>query len=188
MRAQAQVIHLEASLREAQEERVRLHRATIEMKTRLEELQAAYMAFRDQSGADRPSSSLANSTKRRISVMRGQIANRDAKIKRLEKEIAERAMVDPRIEELGDELIRKNILLQHWREFAKELKSQGLSRRSEAADEQAGQPATETRPVSADSGKGSAEPSAGPSSGEVIMGGLAPHAAFFLKIFIVVEF
>ena len=54
MRAQAQVIHLEASLREAQEERVRLHRATIEMKTRLEELQAAYMAFRDQSGADRP--------------------------------------------------------------------------------------------------------------------------------------
>ena len=46
------------------------------------------------------------------------ISNRDVKIKELEKEVAKRALVDPRIEELSNELLHKNEELRRWRDHS----------------------------------------------------------------------
>ena len=170
-RAQVKLIELEARVREVQEERIKLHRAMKKQRKELEKLQAA---------AVDPSSQRLQAAKRRMRVMRGRLANRDATIKKLQRQIVEGALTEPEILELSDELERKNFLLKKWREYATSLepyvsvrvgtgrgagKDGGGKQRRQAADE---------RPASADSGRGSAEPQAGPSSGRSDLGRLDP--------------
>merc|ERR1711860_438997 len=81
-------------------------------KKELEKLQAAAVG---------PSSQRIQAAKRRMRVMRGRLANHDATIKKLQRQILEGALTEPEILELGDELERKNFLLKKWREYATSL-------------------------------------------------------------------
>lgn len=176
-RAEARVVRLQENLREAQADRVRLHRQMAEMKRDMEKANSDCAALREQRG--RRAAAALRAEKRAIGVLKARVTNRDATIKRLRRELTEKALVDPRIEELGDELLRKNFLLQQWREHAKELEKELPPKRTRVVGEEAASDnvdAGETRPGSADSGRESAEPRPGPSSGRTLIGGLAPHA------------
>ena len=171
------MVRLQESLREAQADRVRLHRQMPEMKRDLEKANSDCAALREQ--RSRRAAAALRVEKRALSVLKSRVTNRDATIKRLRRELTEKALVDPKIEELGDELLRKNFLLQQWREHAKELEKELPPKRTRAVGSEAArdeEAAGETRPGSADSGRESAEPRPGPSSGRTLIGGLAPHA------------
>ena len=116
--AQVKVIELEACVREVQEERIKLHRAMKKQKKELEELRAAQTEGSSKAAAVGPSGQRMQAAKRRMRVMRGCLANRDATIKQLQRQILKSALTDPEILELGDELERKNFLLRKWCEYA----------------------------------------------------------------------
>ena len=94
--------------------------------------------------------------------------------------MAKRALIDPRIEELGDELLRKNNLLMRWRQFAVTYPFRRVYRSASAGGGTGSSPippeSEPVRPVSADSGRGSAELDAGPSSSRSSTSDLAPYA------------
>ena len=173
-RAQSRVLELEARLRETQQQRLELYNTVRELKKDLDKLRDTYVA------RSRRAEKALESAKRQMRVLRGRLANRDARIRRLQRDIVESALVDPRVQELTDELARKNHLLKLWREFAVNLQPFLAARagppRAEG-EQQRQQPALEfDRPVSADSGRESAEPSAGPSSRRRELSGMAPYA------------
>ena len=179
-RAQVKMIELEARVREVQEERIKLHRAMKKQKKKLEELRAAQAEGKSQAAAVGPPGQRIQAAKRQLRVMRGRLANRDATIQKLQRQILEGALTDPEILELGEELERKNFLLKKWREYATSLEpyvsvrvgtGRGTGKGGEGGRQRQ---AADDRPASADSGRGSAEPQAGPSSGRSNLGRLDP--------------
>ena len=170
--AQGRIIRLQGRLRDAQGDRVRLHGRVTEVLNELEEKKAVLAAMREKE--DKRVKASVYADWKTLAMLRARVANKDAIIRRLERELAEKTIVNPRIEELGDELLRKNALLQKWRNYAKEKEKEVPAKVDQAAgrDEE---DAADGRPGSADSGRGSAEPVAGPSSGRSATRGLAPH-------------
>ena len=183
-RAQARVRYLEDRLRDVERERDEVYRETRRIRRDLDDLRVSCDHLRSMLGVDRPD---YQRDRRRIEVLEqqlraaeGQLAMRDTQIKCLQKEVAKRALIDPRIEELGDELLRKNNLLMRWRQFAVTYPFRRVYRSASAGGGTGSSlipPESErVRPVSADSGRGSAELEAGPSSGRSSTSDLAPFA------------
>ena len=110
---------------------------------------------------------------RKLRVLRECVANRYVKIKELEKEVAKRALIDPRIEELGNELLCKNEELRRWRDHSINMRATFAPRVFHIHHREQGRP--RSRAASIDSGRGSAEPAAGPSAGASFTVALPPH-------------
>ena len=165
LKVEEDVTRLEAKLREVQQQRLKLSCAARKLNVELVKLKAA--AAVSSARAKR-----IQATKRQIRVLQGRLANRDVKITMLQQRLLESGTVDQEVRDLGDELVRKNFLFKKWREYALSLEPY-ISGKSIVADnkaqggvheEEPEKPADGDRPSSADSGRGSAEPQAGPST------------------------
>ena len=93
-------------LRDLAREREEFARETAKLERILDQSEAENEELRRQGArVDSPGD---QELMRKLRVLRACVANCDVKIKELEKEVAKRALIDPRIEELGNELLRKN--------------------------------------------------------------------------------
>ena len=163
LKLEADVAKLEAELRKVQRQRLSLSCTARRMRVELAKLKSA-AAVSSARRAKR-----IQSAKRQVRVLEGRLANRDAKINKLQQQLIESGPVEQEIRDLGDELVRKNFLFKKWREYALSLEpyvsgraiTADLKAQSSAPEEK---PADEDRPSSADSGRGSAEPQAEPST------------------------
>ena len=170
-RAQQRVIRLEARVRDLVHEREEMVRETAKLERILAQSEAENEELRRQGAReDSPSN---QELRLKLRVLRARVANRDVKIKELEKEVAKRALIDPRIEELGNELLRKHEELMRWRDHSINMRATFAPRVFHIHPREPSR--SRNRVTSVDSGRGSAEPAAGPSAGASFTVGLPPH-------------
>ena len=163
-------------------ERDEVYRETRRIRRDLDDLRALCAHLRAMQG--RPDyqrdKRRIEALEQQLKVAKGQVAKRDDQSKQLQKEVAKRALIDPRIKELGNELLRKNNLLMRWRQFDLAYPFRRVNRSAFASGRTGSSSlaleSERARPLSTDSGRGSSELDAGPSSGRSSAADLAPYA------------